>query len=106
MPMDRSRYPADWEQISHRIRFERAQGRCERCGAVHGQPHPRTGSIVVLTTAHVGPTKHDKMDCRDEVLLALCQACHLREDIQEHMQRAAATRRQKKIDAGQKELPL
>lgn len=28
-------YPANWREISHRIRFERAGGKCERCGAPH-----------------------------------------------------------------------
>ncbi len=112
MPMDRTRYPANWNEISNRIRFERAGGTCERCGAEHGKPNPRTGSIVVLTTAHIGAAhvdgtpgdKHDKMDVRDENLLALCQACHLREDIAEHVLNAAETRRRKKIDAGQMEM--
>lgn len=34
-PENRDRYPRDWKQISERIRFERAQGRCEcegECG--------------------------------------------------------------------------
>ena len=106
MPMNLDRYPKNWREISYRIRFERAKGRCEYCGAEHGKPHPRTGSKVVLTTAHVGPTKYDKMDCRDEVLRGLCQACHLREDIHEHMRHAAETRRQKKIQAGQLEADL
>ncbi len=47
-PEMRARYPADWKEISHRIRFERAEGRCEcvgqcdnehpggRCNAKHG----------------------------------------------------------------------
>lgn len=37
MPMDKSRYPADWKAISKRIRFERAGGKCEQCGAPNGQ---------------------------------------------------------------------
>ena len=37
-------YPDDWADISHRVRFERAHGRCEWCGAEHGRPHPVTGS--------------------------------------------------------------
>lgn len=35
MPMQRDRYPADWEQISLRIR-ERAGQKCEECGVPHG----------------------------------------------------------------------
>lgn len=114
MPMQRERYPADWEAISKRIRFERAGGKCEWCGAANGQPNPRTGSKVVLTVAHLGTAhadgtpgdKHDKMDVRDENLAALCQACHLRYDIKEHMQNAANTRRQRKVASGQLELML
>lgn len=109
MPMNRERYPPDWEEISHRVRFERAKGRCEWCDAEHGQPHPDTGSIVVLTTAHLGTfhpdgtpgDKHDKMDVRPENLAALCQRCHLNFDRDEHLANSAATRRRKAEDAGQ-----
>lgn len=100
MPVDLKRYPPNWADISHRIRFERAGGRCEGgsfypdCRAVHGEPHPETGSIVVLTTAHMGAPlpdgspgdKHNKLDVRDENLRALCQRCHLAEDVDEHIQ--------------------
>jgi hypothetical protein len=36
MPVDMSRYPAQWKQISERIRFERARNRCEWCGVLNG----------------------------------------------------------------------
>lgn len=118
MPVDRSRYPDNWEEISYRIRFVRAGGKCEGspaypdCQAEHGKPHPATGSTVVLTTAHLGADKpdgtpgdkHDKMDCREENLKAMCQRCHLIFDIREHVVNAARTRRQKRIEAGQLEL--
>ena len=123
MPVDMSRYPADWSAISEYIRFERANGRCEcegecgrghdgRCEAIHQQPHPITESNVILTTAHLGTDKpdgepgdkHDKMDVRLENLKAMCQACHLSFDIDEHIRNAAITRRQKRIAAGQLEL--
>jgi 5-methylcytosine-specific restriction endonuclease McrA len=35
MPMDRSRYPADWEAISRAVR-ERAGQKCECCGVANG----------------------------------------------------------------------
>ena len=101
--MDRSLYPPDWEQISNRIRFQRAGGVCEQCGAVHGQPHPVTGSRVVLTTAHLD---HNPANCTDDNLKALCQRCHLRYDAQMHALHAALTRRQKQIAAGQLVLAL
>jgi hypothetical protein len=45
-PELRPRYPADWPQISRRVRFERAGGRCEACGRPPGAgrrclPDPR-----------------------------------------------------------------
>ena len=96
----RSRYPANWKQISHRIRFERAGNRCEWCGAINYRPHPVTGSKVVLTVAHLGVAKddgtpgdkHDKADCRDVNLAALCQRCHLNYDRQDHLQVQRANR--------------
>lgn len=35
MPMDRSRYPANWQEISQEIRFGRANGCCEWCGVAN-----------------------------------------------------------------------
>lgn len=76
-PENVSRYPADWKQISQRIRFERADGRCEWCSAEDGKPHPDTGSRVVLTVAHLD---HTPENCDEENLAALCQRCHNRYD--------------------------
>ena len=36
MPVDMTRYPPNWREISQYIRFERAGGKCERCGVEHG----------------------------------------------------------------------
>jgi hypothetical protein len=77
-PENRSRYPKDWKAISLRIRA-RAEGRCEGspafpdCRAENGKAHPVTGSIVVLTVAHLN---HQPEDCDDENLRAWCQRCH------------------------------
>ena len=35
-PEHRWFYPIDWPQLSAVIRFERAHGRCQRCGRPHG----------------------------------------------------------------------
>ena len=52
-PEMRARYPKNWKLISRFIRHYRAKNKCEWCGALNGEPHPITGSKVVLTTAHV-----------------------------------------------------
>lgn len=84
---NRKRYPKDWPAISKRIRFERAKGYCEclgecgedhRCNAKHGEPHPRTGSKVVLTVAHLPGREIEQ--CGDDDLKAMCQRCHLKMD--------------------------
>lgn len=93
MPLDRSKYPPDWEAISRRIRQERAHHRCEWCGALNGLPHPVTGSRVVLTVAHLD---HDPTNNADDNLAALCQRDHLRHDRGQHQRNAAETRRRKR----------
>lgn len=102
-PENRARYHADWPEISRRIRFERAGGRCEctgecgadhekeaksslvagnlplsRCQAAHGFYHPATRAVVVLTTAHLPGREIEQ--CGDDDLKAMCQACHNRMD--------------------------
>jgi hypothetical protein len=83
-PENRARYPKDWPAISPRIRRDRAGWRCEqkdangvRCRAIHGEPHPDTGSKVVLTVAHLD---HTPENCDDGNLMAMCQRCHNRYD--------------------------
>lgn len=77
-PENLARYPANWAEISLRIR-EAAFWRCEgspaypSCMAVHGEPHPETGSIVVLTVAHLD---HRPENCDPANLRAWCQRCH------------------------------
>lgn len=88
MPINYKDYPPNWKTISFYIRSERAKWHCEFCGAQQGQPHPVTGSLVVLTVAHLGIAKpngqpgdkRDLYDVRDENLAALCQRCHLNLD--------------------------
>ena len=112
-PENRKRYPSDWKDISYRIRFDRAGGRCEcegecghdhyfepfdadeghvvsRCSAKHDDPHPITGSSVVLTTAHLD---HTPEHCGDDNLKAMCQRCHLAYDAEHHAQSAYYARR-------------
>ena len=71
-PENKDRYPKDWKQIRERI-LERANHKCEQCGAENHKPHPETGSKVVLTIAHLD---HTPENCNDENLKAWCQKCH------------------------------
>jgi hypothetical protein len=108
-PENRARYPADWRQISDAIK-RRAEGQCEclgecarathagRCPNVHGKAAYGTGSIVVLTTAHLD---HTPENCDPVNLRAMCQGCHLHYDHDHHRETAARTRRSAEEASGQ-----
>ena len=110
-PVDWSRYPKEWKDIRARI-LKRAKDRCEQCGERNYLPHRITGSQVVLTIAHLGAVhpdgrpgdKHDKLDCRDENLAALCQRCHLRLDVDEHLRNRRRNEREARELEGQLKL--
>ena len=111
---EKARYPEDWPEISKRIRFDRAGGRCEcegecgrgthagRCPNLHGHPAYGTGSKVILTTAHLN---HTPEECDDDNLKAMCQGCHLHYDKDHHAETRAATRAAALEAAGQLALP-
>lgn len=111
MTMDMSRYPPGWKKMSLTIR-RIAGWKCEWCGIAQGAPLPsgRTGRKVFLTVAHLGTPyadgrpgdKHDKHDVRRENLACLCPGCHLRYDIDEHVQHARETRQRKKREAAER----
>jgi len=82
MPIDYKEYHPKWSLISRLIRFRRAKNCCEWCGVRNHQPHPKTGSKVVLTVAHIN---HDKTYNRFHNLAALCQRCHLNHDLKHHI---------------------
>jgi hypothetical protein len=89
MPMDRARYPANWEKIAT-DKKNKVGWKCEVCGKQCRKPgeefdtHKRT-----LTVAHLN---HTPEDVRPENLKAMCAPCHLRYDAQHH----AETRRKSK----------
>jgi hypothetical protein len=58
-PENRNLYPANWKLISRRIRFGRAKGRCEQCGALHGQGNLFGRGFVILATAHLNQDPTD-----------------------------------------------
>jgi 5-methylcytosine-specific restriction endonuclease McrA len=82
MPIDYKEYHPKWSLISRLIRFKRANNCCEWCGAKNYQPHPITGSKVILTVAHLD---HDKQNNNFSNLKALCQKCHLNYDLPHHI---------------------
>jgi hypothetical protein len=111
---DPALYPGNWKAIVKEIR-SRSLGRCEcagECGAHSGacsarnyELHPITGSLVILTTAHLwrGP-------CRDhharafrcgelDHLKHLCQFCHLNYDRPLHIAKAKRRRFEQKAVA-------
>ena len=81
-PENKIRYPKDWKKISQRIRFERAKGICEWCGAENYKPHPKTKSKVILTVAHLD---HQPENNNDDNLAALCQRCHNNYDMRKRI---------------------
>jgi hypothetical protein len=93
-PENRALYPADWKSLAFAHK-ERTSWRCEGspkypdCRALHGHPHPVTGSKVVVTVAHLD---HDPRNSDDANLRVWCQRCHLTYDAAHHAANAAATR--------------
>lgn len=88
---NRHLYPPNWTQLSHYIRFVRAKGRCEQCGAIHGQLRLLTENhgAVILATAHLD---HDPTNNKSSNLRALCQECHLAHDREDNTNRTRLTR--------------
>jgi len=98
MPIDpekKKRYPKNWKQISEYIRFKRAGNKCEWCDAKNYEPHPDTGSKVILTVAHV--FDKTKSNCSLDNLAALCQRCHLNHDRKDHLAKQRMNRWKKKF---------
>ena len=87
-PENRARYPADWAEISRRIRFERAAGRCECEGECGRGTHKGR-----CTNVHGGEAPER---CEDANLKAMCQGCHLHYDRDHHAQTAYKSRREGK----------
>ena len=105
-PENAARYPKNWREISRRIRFERAQGKCEFpcCEARHGKLHPITKSKVVLTVAHLDhvPEHCDGMENGGDILpieksnlRAWCQQHHNAYDAPMRAQGIRKRRREK-----------
>ena len=104
-PINIKNYPSNWKEIAKACK-DKANWTCEYCGIQHvtirltakGFPYKE-----IMTTAHVGANKYDKMECSD--LKCLCTRCHLREDLQEHIKNRKRSRALDKLRT-QPELPF
>lgn len=81
---NKKRYPKNWNAISEDIRFNRADNKCELCGAInHSYVNSKTRELclpdeynairIVLTVAHLD---HQPENCDYTNLKAMCQKCH------------------------------
>jgi hypothetical protein len=114
-------YPIDWQEISRRVRFERAGGRCEQCGRPHRRSidqladgrwwdaklemwrddageeadWPDVEAYAARSTKRIvlstAHLDHDPTNSSAGNLRALCQRCHLRHDRPEHRRRIRLT---------------
>ncbi|ALG75731.1 hypothetical protein VY88_32915 [Azospirillum thiophilum] len=114
-------YPIDWPQISQRIRFVVAEGRCQHCARPHGRevrclpdgrwydsdvgtwrdshghqaPWPDIVEAVTMKRTRVilaaCHKDHDPTNNRSANLVALCQRCHMLHDREEHRRRFRVT---------------
>ena len=76
MPMNRSIYPKDWDEIAHALK-QRAGWRCEHCTRRCQAPgEPFMDGRHVLTVAHLD---HDPPNPLPR-LMVLCVPCHLTYD--------------------------
>jgi hypothetical protein len=115
MPCNYKEYPKNWKWISSQI-IKDAGDRCELCYAQNGAEivriksnkypwnfaHEVEPSIrnefgikvikVVLTVHHIDS---DKKNNSKQNLIALCQRCHLRLDLQKHMKNRMVTQGKK-----------
>lgn len=114
-PENRGRYPANWRDISARIRFGRAAFRCEcfgecgrgthegRCPNVHEGEAYGTGSRVVLTVAHLD---HTPENVDEGNLRAMCNGCHLAYDGPHHAETRRTTFARRRAERGELPLPI
>lgn len=97
-PENKRRYSKDWAAIRARI-LDRAGHCCEGspaypgCRAANYQPHPVTGSKVILTIGHLD---HRPENNADDNLRAWCQRCHNTYDGPHRRANAAITRHEKR----------
>ena len=117
----RDLYPAHWDELSRRVRFERAQGMCQGCGRPHGSTvrclpdgrwfdparstwrdrrgrnarWPDLEHMVRLRTTRVvlatAHLDHDPTNNGLRNLRSLCQRCHMIHDRPHHLAQRRVT---------------
>ena|SRR3990167_4236383 len=105
MPWDKKKYPIGWKIFSDKIRFGRANARCEctgecdlhpanpkarRCIESHGSKALYAAGRIILTVAHLCDC--DPLCAIETHVKACCQRCHLRIDTEMHQKNAKETR--------------
>lgn len=75
MPMDRARYPDNWEEIAMVVK-NLAGWRCACCGLQCRRPGERLDTHKRTLTVH--HLDHNPANCEINNLVALCAPCHLR----------------------------
>jgi len=95
--MIKSDYPLNWKQLRGKV-LERADNKCELCGKENYSLSDR-GTKVILTVHHIDGQKSRKNLIN---LIALCNKCHLRLDLEKHVENARKTRLEK---SGKRLLP-
>lgn len=124
-PDMQSLYPPNWPEISQRVRFERAGGKCQGCKRPHGEdirclpdgrwfdplsrawrtargrPAPWPDLIESIGTRSwmvrlaAAHLDHRPQNCRVRNLRAFCQRCHLMHDRPYHLARRRITYRRR-----------
>jgi hypothetical protein len=90
MPMQRDKYPAEWDALAFGIK-EEVGWKCQICQKQCYRPGEKAETARnILTVAHIN---HVESDCRPENLVAACSVCHLKYDAaRKRWQRAAMKR--------------
>ncbi|WP_250126274.1 hypothetical protein [Chroococcidiopsis sp. CCMEE 29] len=80
MPIDRKRYPPNWNQIANSVK-EAAQWQCQHChrlclrpGEKPSSPSRSEWTLATLSVHHANFTPEDN---QPQNLIALCTPCHL-----------------------------
>lgn len=80
MPIDRQRYPDNWDDIAKAIK-EAALWRCRKCGKRCLRPGEKPDNLTrsewTVSTLSVHHSNFAPEDNRPENLIPLCAPCHL-----------------------------